>query len=60
MLKFQLRDSSNAKVLINGNRKSDSIFLKSKAKEPVVSKGNMEDGPSTLVHSQKTVFTNHP
>ena len=38
MLKFLSRDSSNAKVLVNLERKSDSLSVKSKAKTAVVSK----------------------
>ena len=57
MLKFHLRDSSNAKALVNLNRKSDSVSLKSKAKKAAVSKVSMED--TTLVLYQKTAFTIH-
>ena len=40
-LKILSRDSSNAKVLDDLQRKSDSLFVKSKAKKAVVSKSGL-------------------
>ena len=49
ILKILSRDTSNAKVRVNLNRKSDSLSVKSKAKKAFVSKIGTEDGCSPLV-----------
>ena len=49
MLKFLLRDSSNAKALVDVKRKSDALTVKSNAKKATVSKIGTEDRPTPVL-----------